>query len=145
MNQRKHSAKPPSQARRPPRAQAPTLTVLHPNAAGIDVHADMHNRRTPAGRDEGGQPVGVLAVGVTQVSGALAGTAVAVEVDVVALLVADLLDQEAAAEVGGDLGQEVVLRGAADADADDAGRAVGRPDAQADGAGGPRLPLPGAR
>lgn len=29
-------------AARPPRDQPPTLTVLHPYAAGIDVHADMH-------------------------------------------------------------------------------------------------------
>jgi hypothetical protein len=42
MKQRKHPATPQAQARRPPRAQPPTLTVLHPNAAGIDVHSDMH-------------------------------------------------------------------------------------------------------
>ena len=70
MNQRKHSAKPPSQARRSPRAQAPTLTVLHPNAAGIDVHADMHmvcvppdSVASPVGGDSGGLPAHVRRFG----------------------------------------------------------------------------------
>ena len=69
INQRKHSAKPPSQARRSPRAQAPTLTVLHPNAAGIDVHADMHmvcvpaERVAPTAKDTGGLPANVRRFG----------------------------------------------------------------------------------
>jgi hypothetical protein len=42
MSQRKRSAKPESQAFRSPRAQAPVMTILNPNAAGIDVHSDMH-------------------------------------------------------------------------------------------------------
>src|SRR5262249_58181784 len=35
---------------RPPRAQPVTLPVLNPNAAGIDVHADMHMVCVPADR-----------------------------------------------------------------------------------------------
>jgi len=65
MTQRKRSgssARPKAQAARPPREQAPALTILNPNAAGIDVHSDMqmvcvpvpnagHPRRArPAGR-----------------------------------------------------------------------------------------------
>jgi hypothetical protein len=48
MSQRKRSTSPNSQALRPPRAQAPILTVLNPNAAGIDVHSDMHMVCVPA-------------------------------------------------------------------------------------------------
>jgi transposase len=48
MSQRKRSDKPQPKASRPPRQQAPALTVLHPNAAGIDVHADMHMVCVPA-------------------------------------------------------------------------------------------------
>src|SRR5262245_25598725 len=33
---------------RPPREAAPALTVLRPNAAGIDVHSDMHMVCVPA-------------------------------------------------------------------------------------------------
>lgn len=33
---------------RPPREQPPALTVLHPNAAGIDVHSNMHMVCVPA-------------------------------------------------------------------------------------------------
>jgi transposase len=40
----------PSPASRPPRAQPVTLPVLNPNAAGIDVHADMHMVCVPADR-----------------------------------------------------------------------------------------------
>ena len=36
------SNKPPKPASRPPRAQAATLPILNPHAAGIDVHSDMH-------------------------------------------------------------------------------------------------------
>jgi transposase len=32
----------PSQASGPPRARAAAMPILHPNAAGIDVHCDMH-------------------------------------------------------------------------------------------------------
>jgi hypothetical protein len=38
MSQRKRSAQP----KRPPREPAAVMTILHPNAAGIDVHSDMH-------------------------------------------------------------------------------------------------------
>src|SRR5262249_41534865 len=51
MSQRKrsgNSAKVKSVASRPPRERAPTLTILHPNAAGIDVHSDMHMVCVPA-------------------------------------------------------------------------------------------------
>jgi len=41
---------PPRPASRPPRAQPVTLPVLNPNAAGIDVHADMHMVCVPADR-----------------------------------------------------------------------------------------------
>src|SRR5262245_51633998 len=34
---------------RPPRGPAPPLTVIHPHAAGIDVHSDMHMVCVPAG------------------------------------------------------------------------------------------------
>jgi transposase len=48
MSRRKRSEGPRPPAPRPPRARAPALTVLHPNAAGIDVHADMHMVCVPA-------------------------------------------------------------------------------------------------
>src|SRR4051794_16687319 len=38
----------PARPPRPPRAAAPALTVLRPNAAGIDVHSDMHMVCVPA-------------------------------------------------------------------------------------------------
>jgi len=53
MSQRK---RPPAPARpapgpsRPPRAGPPALTVLNANAAGIDVHSDMHMVCVPADR-----------------------------------------------------------------------------------------------
>lgn len=50
MSQRKCSAKPKSQAFRPPRDQIPVLTILNPNAAGIDVHSDMHMVCVPVNR-----------------------------------------------------------------------------------------------
>ena len=37
-------------ASRPPRSQPVTLHVINPNAAGIDVHADMHMVCVPADR-----------------------------------------------------------------------------------------------
>src|SRR5215831_2912353 len=40
----------PRPAPRPPRAQPVTLPVLNPNAAGIDVHSDMHMVCVPADR-----------------------------------------------------------------------------------------------
>jgi transposase len=55
---------------RPPRTQAPTLPVLHPNAAGIDVHSDMHMVCVPLDRvppqaagDSGGLPANVRRFG----------------------------------------------------------------------------------
>jgi transposase len=51
MTPRKRSgspARPAGPAARPPRASPPALTILHPNAAGIDVHADMHMVCVPA-------------------------------------------------------------------------------------------------
>src|SRR5262249_58563451 len=53
MSRRKRpgdSAQPDPQASRPPLEQAPALTVLHPDAAGIDVHSDMHMVCVPAAR-----------------------------------------------------------------------------------------------
>jgi transposase len=53
MSQRKRpsaQAKPRPQSSRLPRARPPALTVLNPNAAGIDVHADMHMVCVPAER-----------------------------------------------------------------------------------------------
>jgi hypothetical protein len=52
----KSSRQQPAQAQtpptwpRPPRDQPATLTVLNPNAAGIDVHSDMHMVCVPADR-----------------------------------------------------------------------------------------------
>ena len=40
----------PEPTTRPPRASPPAMAVLHPNAAGIDVHADMHMVCVPAER-----------------------------------------------------------------------------------------------
>src|SRR5262245_56198217 len=55
---------------RPPREPAPALTVLKPDAAGIDVHADMHMVCVPADRvtpasvaAEGGLPPNVRRFG----------------------------------------------------------------------------------
>jgi transposase len=48
MSQRKRSDQPEPKASRPPRPQAPVLTILHANAAGIDVHSDMHMVCVPA-------------------------------------------------------------------------------------------------
>jgi transposase len=48
--------KPPSKSRRKPQSAGPaTLAVINPNAAGIDVHSDMHMVCVPADRDP--QPV----------------------------------------------------------------------------------------
>src|SRR5262249_12682353 len=100
-----------------------------------------------AGRDQGGQPGGVFALLPPEMSLAAARCLRAVQVDVVGLLrgPADFLDLEAAAEVGGQLGQEVVGLFLADTNADDAGRLIGRLDAQADEPGGlgARLALTG--
>jgi transposase len=70
MSQRKRSATPKRQALRPPRAQAPVLTILNPNAAGIDVHSDMHMVCVPApsvtpsaSSDTGGLPAHVRRFG----------------------------------------------------------------------------------
>src|SRR5262245_58438581 len=53
MNQRKRSpvpGQPTPKPSRPPREQPAVLTILNPNAAGIDVHADMHMVCVPADR-----------------------------------------------------------------------------------------------
>jgi transposase len=73
MSQRKRSgspAKPKTQGPRRPREQAPVLTVLNPNAAGIDVHSDMHmvcvpapNVVPPPSSAEGGLPANVRRFG----------------------------------------------------------------------------------
>jgi transposase len=71
MSQRKRSpARTGSKAARPPREQPVALTILHPNAAGIDVHSDMHMVCVPAGRvgppakmDVGGLPPNVRRFG----------------------------------------------------------------------------------
>ncbi len=58
--------KPPAPAR-PPREAAPVMTVVHPHAAGIDVHSDMHMVCVPAATaDEptsGGLPANVRRFG----------------------------------------------------------------------------------
>src|SRR5439155_8271774 len=48
MSRRKRPDKSQSKALRPLREQAPILTILNPNAAGIDVHSDMHMVCVPA-------------------------------------------------------------------------------------------------
>lgn len=53
MSQRQRSpttTQPAAKPSRPPRAQPPVLTILHPNAADIDVHSDMHVVCVPADR-----------------------------------------------------------------------------------------------
>jgi transposase len=69
MTPRKRSRS-PAPAARPPRATPPALTVLHPNAAGIDVHADMHmvcvpalSTGPPAPSADGGLPANVRRFG----------------------------------------------------------------------------------
>jgi transposase len=54
MSQRKSSAKP----QRPPRQPAPAMTILHPNAAGIDVHSDMHMVCVPVQNVDATAPTG---------------------------------------------------------------------------------------
>lgn len=68
-------AQPPVQPRpsrsapQPPRAQAESLPLLNPNAAGIDVHSDMHmvcvpeDRASAASADPGGLPAHVRRFG----------------------------------------------------------------------------------
>jgi hypothetical protein len=66
----------------------------------------------PAGADQGGQAVGVLAVPVAREAHALARAAFGADVDVVLrrfALGADLLDEEAQAEFRRDTGEEVAL------------------------------------
>src|SRR5262245_34250017 len=58
----------PAPPPRPPRDTAPALTVLRPNAAGIDVHSDMHMVCVPAANvppatDNGGLPAHVRRFG----------------------------------------------------------------------------------
>jgi transposase len=50
MSQRKRSDKPnkPQRKGTPSREQTPVMTILNPNAAGIDVHSDMHMVCVPA-------------------------------------------------------------------------------------------------
>src|SRR5262249_18643558 len=51
MSQHKRSPaqdKPVPKPSRPPRAQAPILSILNPHAAGIDVHSDRHMVCVPA-------------------------------------------------------------------------------------------------
>jgi transposase len=59
-----------STSSRTPRAQPPEMTVLHPNAAGIDVHSDMHmvcvpaeRVSSPVGSASGGLPANVRRFG----------------------------------------------------------------------------------
>jgi len=67
MSQRKRSpaqGKPTAKPSRLPREQPPVLTVLNPNAAGIDVHSDMHLVCVPTdrlGRAGGGDSWGLPA------------------------------------------------------------------------------------
>lgn len=48
MSHRKRSGERQSKTSRPPREQPPAMTILHRNAAGIDVHCDMHMVCVPA-------------------------------------------------------------------------------------------------
>src|SRR5262249_49881941 len=91
----------------------------------------------PAGRDEGGQPVAVLAVAPLQEALALARLLVPVEVDVVGAFTLpgfepDLPQREAPAEVGPHGDQQVVHRLPADRERDHADAVGGRPDDQPD-------------
>ena len=60
---------PPKSRPRPPRAQPPTMPLLNPNAAGIDVHSDMHmvcvppDRVPPAAATAAGSPANVRRFG----------------------------------------------------------------------------------
>ena len=60
---------PPKPAPQPPRAQPAALPVLNPNAAGIDVHSDMHmvcvpaDRVAPAPAQAAGAPANVRSFG----------------------------------------------------------------------------------
>jgi transposase len=70
MSQRKRSDKPQPKPLRPLREQAPILTILNPNAAGIDVHSDMHMVCVPvasvvpsASSEAGGLPANVRRFG----------------------------------------------------------------------------------
>ncbi len=56
MSQRKCSAKASSKPSRLPREAPPTLSVLNPHAAGIDVHSDMHMVCVPAAAVESAVP-----------------------------------------------------------------------------------------
>jgi transposase len=49
-NRREGATRPKIKPPRAPRDSAPTLTVLRPDAAGIDVHSDMHMACVPTGR-----------------------------------------------------------------------------------------------
>src|SRR5689334_3079467 len=80
-------------------------------AGGRAIPPARRPRLQTTGRDQGGQPVGVLAVVPAAEPLAVTGAARPVEVDVVRLpvgLQADLADLEAPAVVGRDRGQQVV-------------------------------------
>jgi hypothetical protein len=70
MSQRKRSDKPQPKPLRPLHQQAPILSILNPNAAGIDVHSDMHMVCVPvasvvpsASSEAGGLPANVRRFG----------------------------------------------------------------------------------
>jgi transposase len=50
MSQRKRSVKSASSVVRPPREEAAVMNIINPNAAGIDVHSDMHMVCVPVER-----------------------------------------------------------------------------------------------
>jgi hypothetical protein len=60
---------PPKSRPRPRRAQPPAMPLLNPNAAGIDVHSDMHmvcvppDRVSPAAAATADQPANVRRFG----------------------------------------------------------------------------------
>lgn len=56
MSQRKRSDRPKPRTLRPSRESAPVMTILNPNAAGIDVHSDMHMVCVPAQTVESSAP-----------------------------------------------------------------------------------------
>jgi transposase len=73
MSQHNRSRGPATRTRpapppRPPRQAAPALSVLRPNAAGIDVHSDVHmvcvpTARVPPATGDGGLPAHVRRFG----------------------------------------------------------------------------------
>ena len=78
---------------RPPPVPRPALTVIHPNAAGIDVHSDMHMVCVPAERvppatatAERGLPANVRRFGANSCDLAAIAEGVIEELDLAAII-----------------------------------------------------------